>query len=157
VRLLLDTHVVLCWLGDSEQLTPRVRRAISEASNEVWVSAVSIAEIAIKQSVGKFALPQTWPDAIEAGGFDELPLAWQHAHVLSSLPRHHRDPFDRLLIAQAIAEDLTLVSADPAIARYDVRMLDWSGTLDSVARRAGGAPATAAVRSVPVAEPHPPS
>ncbi len=120
MRLLLDTHVVLWWLADDRRLGDDHRALIADASNIVLVSAMTVAEIAIKTSLGKLDAPDDLLPTLEAGGFDELTFKSRHAEVLRSLPWHHRDPFDRMLIAQAIAEQLTVLTADPHFAAYGV-------------------------------------
>ena len=122
MRLLLDTHVVLWWLADDRRLTAAHRVLIADASNLVLVSAMTIAEIAIKASLGKLEAPDDLLPTLETGGFDELPFESRHADLLRKLPWHHRDPFDRMLIAQAIAEQLTVLTADPHFAAYGVEL-----------------------------------
>ena len=118
MRLLLDTHVFLWALSGSRELKAPARRLI-ESADEVHVSAASIWEIAIKSSLGKIdADPIEVVAAIEAAGFVELPVRAGHAMGVATLPAHHSDPFDRILIAQAMAEPLRLVTADSVLARY---------------------------------------
>ena len=123
-RLLVDTHVLL-WLllGDRDAVSERAEQALSDTGNAVSVSAVSVWEIAVKRSIGKLVIGDAWPLAITALGFDPLPVTALHAQAVETLPWHHRDPFDRLLIAQAAAEGHALVTADPRIAAYDVAVL----------------------------------
>ena len=122
-RLLLDTHGLLWVAEGGRRLRPDTLDAINELSNEVYVSAVSIWEIAIKLTSGR--LPPV-PDieivleAVERYGFRELHVSFHHAEVAGNLPPYHRDPFDRMLIAQAQTEGLTLVTDDSQIASYDV-------------------------------------
>ena len=122
-RLLLDTHVVLWALDDHPKLSLRARSAITNPANEVFVSAASIWEIAIKRSLGKLQAPDSITSWIEASGFLELPITSFHAEQAGDLPFHHRDPFDRMLVAQAQAEGLTLVTADQDIHLYGVRTM----------------------------------
>jgi len=118
MRLLLDTHVFLWWVLDDRRLPASAARAISEA-DAVYVSSASIWEVAIKYGIGKLdADPQQLAEAIKPSGFDELPVRARHAAAVVSLPAHHNDPFDRLLVAQALAEPLTLVTVDTAVAAY---------------------------------------
>ena len=117
--LLLDTHVVLWWLEDDARLSLSARESIADVAR-VSVSAVTVWEIAIKKALGKLTPPTNWSDDIEAEGFDPLPIEFDHAVEAGALPRHHADPFDRMLVAQARIEALTIVTADPKIARYDV-------------------------------------
>ncbi len=123
MRLLLDTHVVLWWLDDPNQLSAEAREAIAEPTNEVFVSAVTAWEIAIKRSLGKLTAPSDIATAIIDAGFDELPVSSRHAWALESLPPHHRDPFDRMLIAQTIEENCTLVSRDAVMSPYSVPII----------------------------------
>jgi PIN domain nuclease of toxin-antitoxin system len=124
VRLLLDTHVLLWWLDDSPALGAGARDLISDGETEVFVSAVSAAEIAIKSSVGKLRVPSDLEQQLAENAFASLPLRLRHGLAVETLPLHHRDPFDRLLVAQARCEDLTLVTADRMFAAYDVPTVD---------------------------------
>lgn len=126
MRLLLDTHVLLWWLDDRPALGPGARDLISQGDNEVFVSAISAAEIAIKSSIGKLRVPVDLEQQLDDNAFEPLPLRVSHGLALHDLPLHHRDPFDRLLIAQAKCEDLAVVTADPAFGAYDVRIVDAS-------------------------------
>jgi PIN domain nuclease of toxin-antitoxin system len=118
MRLLLDTHIFLWVVSDSVKLGPEARRFL-ESADEVFVSAASIWEIAIKARLGKTdAEPDCMADAIEACGFVELPVLARHAVKVSSLPLIHRDPFDRLLVAQAMVEPMRLVTADAQLKAY---------------------------------------
>jgi len=118
MRLLLDTHVFLWAVAGSPSLKPPVRRLI-ESADAVFVSAASIWEVAIKARLGKIdADPRELAAAIEASGFAELPVRAEHAAGVGDLPLHHNDPFDRLLVAQALAEPLKLLTADAALQPY---------------------------------------
>jgi PIN domain nuclease of toxin-antitoxin system len=122
VRLLLDTHVLLWTLSNSDKLTAAHRSLIEDGTNEVWVSSVSIAEIAVKASRGKLSVPDDFVDAITAQAFAELPFRTTHAIELRDLPLHHRDPFDRMLVSQARSEDLVFLTTDVRIREYDVEL-----------------------------------
>jgi len=118
VRVLLDTQVYLWFLADSAKLKRKARTAIRTA-DEVYVSAASIWEAAIKASIGKLQVaPEDLYQGIEASGFVELPVRAIHASAVASLPAHHRDPFDRILVAQALREPLALLTADRILGRY---------------------------------------
>ena len=121
--LLLDTHVVLRWLDNPTQLAVEARSAITEPGNDVFVSAVSAWEIAIKRRLGKLDAPSDFETAILICGFRPLPISMAHALATETLPGHHRDPFDRMLVAQAIIEGATLITRDLDIRRYDVPMI----------------------------------
>lgn len=122
MRLLLDTHALLWWLLDDARLSRPARQAIEDARNVVLVSAASAWEIAIKAATGKLPLPSGAERRIrtemEVAGFAELAVTWRHAFAVRDLPRHHLDPFDRLLVAQARLEGLTIVTNDRALALY---------------------------------------
>jgi PIN domain nuclease of toxin-antitoxin system len=123
MRLLLDTHIFLRAVTGDASLKTSDRRAMEEA-DEVYVSAASIWEIAIKSRLGKIeADVDMLADEISEAGFRELPVRAQHAAGVAKLPLHHADPFDRLLIAQAIAEPLKLLTADKSLARYSEMIL----------------------------------
>ena len=122
MRLLLDTHVLLWWLADDPRLDVDHRALITDASNSVFISAMTIAEIAIKTSLGKLDAPTDLLPTLETGGFDELPFESRHADLLRTLPWHHRDPFDRMLIVQAVVEQLTVLTSDPRFAAYGVEL-----------------------------------
>ena len=123
MRLLLDTHVVLWELGGSRAVGRAARDAIRRAT-ELRVSVVSFAEIGVKVSVGKLVVPADLHDRVLSTGVRILGLSPDHGLAVADLPVHHRDPFDRLLIAQARAERLTVVTADRRFAAYDVPLID---------------------------------
>jgi PIN domain nuclease of toxin-antitoxin system len=122
VRLLLDTHVLLWWLADIE-LAPRARDEIADPANTVAVSAASAWEISIKKALGKLSAPDDLVQQIQASDFAPLPIEISHALAAGQLPRHHDDPFDRMLIAQAQTDQLTIVTRDKRFADYDVAVM----------------------------------
>jgi PIN domain nuclease of toxin-antitoxin system len=122
VRLLLDTHALLWWLAD-EGLTAQARDAIADPANLVVVSAVSAWEISIKKALGKVAAPDDLEHQVQAGGFLPLPISIAHGVTAGQLASHHEDPFDRMLIAQANAEGLTIVTRDKRFDDYGVPLL----------------------------------
>lgn len=124
VKLLLDTQAFLWWLNDDRQLGINARQAIAEVDNLVYVSAATAWEIAVKRANGKLDAPGDIAQWIEQNGFSDSPIEVEHAIVSTELPKHHNDPFDRLLVAQAQIEDLTLVTSDTEIPKYDVAVLD---------------------------------
>ena len=126
MRLLLDAHTFLWWLADDDALAAAARSAIADPDSVVFVSAATIWEIAIKANLGRIDVGDAdLIDEIVVNVFVELPITARHARVAGSLPRHHDDPFDRMLVAQAQLEGLTCVTRDAAFARYDVAVL-WS-------------------------------
>lgn len=122
MRYLLDSHVVLWWLEDNPALGPSARSVIQDAV-EVRFSAVTPWELGIKRALGKLTFPDGLVNACIGEGFTELPITSRHATLAAELPPHHRDPFDRMLIAQAMDEGMVLVSADASFAPYDVQRL----------------------------------
>jgi PIN domain nuclease of toxin-antitoxin system len=122
LRVLLDTHVVLWELSGTRTVSGPAREAIT-AATDVFVSVVSFLEIGIKASIGTLDVPDELVSTLIAAGIEILPLDPEHGIAVAALPLHHRDPFDRLLVVQANAEGLTLVSADPEIGLYDVPLV----------------------------------
>ena len=122
MRLLLDSHVFLWWQSSAPQLDGSVVETIASA-DEVFVSAATTCELGLKSALGKLHLPEPVEDAVLAAGFTELPVSFAHTRAAVALPMHHRDPFDRILIAQAVCEKLTLVTADEQLQRYDATRL----------------------------------
>ncbi len=122
-RFLLDTHVLLWWLTDDPRLGASARQTIADAQNEVFVSAATGWEVAIKRALGKLRAPDELETEVKEEGFVPLSITFRHAEQAGALPLLHRDPFDRVLIAQALAEDLILITNDERIKRYDVQTL----------------------------------
>ncbi len=124
MALLIDTHAFLWFIDDDPRLSPSASERIGNPAERVLVSVVSLWEIVIKLGTGKLSLDrppaELWPESLAANHFEALPVTSEHVLAVSPLPLHHRDPFDRLLIAQAIVEKLELVSVDPVFDRYPV-------------------------------------
>ncbi len=122
MRILLDTHALLWWAADDKRLKPPERDAVGHEDSIVWVSAASIWEISIKRRLGRIELTS---DDLERelarSNFLELPIVWRHAEAAGSLPRHHEDPFDRMLICQAIEHEMLLTTSDVRILEYPVK------------------------------------
>jgi PIN domain nuclease of toxin-antitoxin system len=123
MRVLIDSHVALWWLEENVSLGEVSGNLLADA-DEVFFSAVTPWELGIKRSIGKLAFPGGLVEALEAGGFSPLEISTAHAELSPELPPHHGDPFDRMLIAQAQLESLTLVSADRSFEPYDVELID---------------------------------
>jgi PIN domain nuclease of toxin-antitoxin system len=124
VRLLLDTHVFLWWSKEHRRLRGEVKSVIGEAEI-AFVSVASAWEAAIKAGLGKLDIPEPFEQAVEQSGFSKLAIEFSHAAAVAGLPPHHRDPFDRMLVAQATVEGLTLVTHDPRFRPYRVPVL-WA-------------------------------
>lgn len=118
MRLLLDTHAFLWWCADDARLPESERQAIRDGRNDVFLSAASVWEMAIKQTLGRLRVPEPASAVVTRLGIASLPVSFEHAEATVVLPPLHRDPFDRLLVAQATIEGLTIVTRDPAIRSY---------------------------------------
>lgn len=116
---LLDTHILLWWLADAGELKKKVKSIIADPNNLIFVSAVSTWEIAIKKSIGKLSAPDNLEQVIINSGFNTIPIYINHTLYVDKLENLHDDPFDRLLISQAILEDFIFITADKKIARYN--------------------------------------
>jgi len=123
VILLLDAHAILWWLADDAALGDSARRAIGDSANDVLVSAASVWEIEIKRALGKLTAPDGLVAALETSGFSGLPITPLDAERAGRLPPHHRDPFDRMLVAQATRLDAVIVTRDESFAKYEVETL----------------------------------
>ena len=127
MKLLLDTHAFLWWIGNDARLSGPAREAIADPGNDVSFSVASAWELAIKTGLGRFEpdgdLGPFLEEQIQRNAFLLLPVKLEHAVSVSRLPAHHRDPFDRLLVAQAAVESMTLVSRDPQLRKYDAPIL----------------------------------
>jgi PIN domain nuclease of toxin-antitoxin system len=122
MSLLLDTHVVLWWLTDDPTLSGDIKTRLDH-DPDVYVSAATVWEVAIKQAAGKLTAPADLPERIRGSGFAELAINSEHAIAAGRLPLIHRDPFDRMLVAQARCEDFALVTRDPECQKYEVSVL----------------------------------
>ena len=124
MNLLLDTHVLLWWLDDHPTLSEKARTIIADPQNIVLISAAVIWEIRIKQALGKLEIPTDFRDTLDRQPFEMLDITADHAHAVGDLPAHHRDPFDRMLVAQTKVERLTLVSRDVHLKRYRIPLIE---------------------------------
>lgn len=124
MNLLLDTHALLWWLADSPELPGKARERIADSRNSVIVSAATTWEIAIKVRLGRLKIPlDAFHEQLSESRFLLLPITIEHTRAYAGLPRHHKDPFDRMLVAQATHEKLTLVTKDKTLTRYPVETL----------------------------------
>ncbi len=127
MRALLGTHTFLWWITDDPRLSGRGREVISDGRNELFLSAASGWEIAIKAALGRLEIPgdlqRFVSEQLSRNAIQSLPIHLSHALHTSTLPGHHRDPFDRILVSQALLEKMALVSADPQIARYPIEVV----------------------------------
>lgn len=123
MQLLLDTHALIWWLANNPTLSNQARDVIANPDNMIFVSAASAWEIAIKKSIGKLQTPDDLAMQIEAKDFIPLSINLNHALTVESLPQHHQDPFDRILIAQAIYEHLTIITRDRKFNVYEIDLI----------------------------------
>jgi len=127
VRVIIDTQVLIWWTNDVSNISPRVQDIIFDLDNELWLSLVSIWEMQIKISLGKLNLPRPLPDIIatqiEENQIKILPIELYHVYTLDRLPLHHRDPFDRLIIAQSLTEKMPIASIDKAFDAYSIERI----------------------------------
>ncbi|MGV8933984.1 MAG: type II toxin-antitoxin system VapC family toxin [Gallionellaceae bacterium] len=127
MRVLLDTHAFLWWIWDAPELSAKARKYIANPENECLLSLASVWEIAIKSSLGKLkidrSLDQFIPEQLSANGFKPLEIGFRHIVQVNTMPFHHKDPFDRLLAAQAQEEKLLIISADPIFTKYGIKRI----------------------------------
>lgn len=123
MNLLLDTHVLLWWLNDDPTLSEKSRTSIADGRNIVFISAVSVWEIRVKEALKKLKIPANFKTVLESQPFDSLDITHEHAHSIKGLPMHHNDPFDRVLVAQAKVEGFTLVTRDVHLKKYGIPIL----------------------------------
>ena len=123
MRLLLDSNAFLWWAETDPKLSTLARGAIADPANDVLISMAGLWELVIKASIGKLALPDDVETMVTSQGFSVLPITFSHLHRFSGLPRHHKDPFDRMIIAQALAESIPIASADRRFPSYGVQII----------------------------------
>lgn len=121
--VLLDTHALLWSLEDSARLSASARKIVEDSSNVVLVSAASGWEITIKKTLGRLSAPDDLEDAIDAAGFTKRTITFADAQKLAVLPSHHKDPFDRMLVAQALVDGAPIISCDPLVAQYPIQII----------------------------------
>lgn len=120
---LLDTHIFIWWMRGDKRLSKKLETLIKDPENEVCLSVVNVWEVVVKKRTGKLSVPRNWKSSIRRLGFRILSVHPEHIYPLESLPLYHKDPFDRILIAQAKAENLTLITSDKKIWKYRVNLL----------------------------------
>lgn len=126
MKVLLDTHAFLWFITGDGRLSKKARRLMENVESELYLSAASVWEMAIKSSLGKLSVPVPFHEFIQQKileGFVIMPVEWPHAAKVADLPFHHRDPFDRLLAAQALTERLPVITADPVFKKYGVKII----------------------------------
>ncbi len=125
-RILLDTHALIWWFNGDEKLGINAREQISNPENNIYVSAATVWEMSIKQQMGKLVAPEDIESKVEQAGFNSLPISLFHGQQAGKLPLHHKDPFDRMLIAQAQAEGLQILTKDEHFPAYGIRLINAS-------------------------------
>jgi PIN domain nuclease of toxin-antitoxin system len=123
MKLLLDTHILIWWLSQEQRLSQAEIDLITDSDNFIFVSAATAWEIAVKKMIGKLEAPDDLPAALAINNFLELPITVEHSQKLYQLPLHHHDPFDRIMVAQAMSENLTFMTRDAKIALYDIKTI----------------------------------
>ena len=123
MRYLLDSHTLLWALDQEQELSETARQEIASPHNVVFVSIASLWELSLKETIGKLKLPERFYRRLVEGGYELLPIALSHIETSTRLPLHHRDPFDRMLVAQAQTEQLTLMTRDAALLQYEVSVM----------------------------------
>lgn len=123
MQLLLDTHALIWWLSNNPTLSAKTKKVIANPNNIVFVSAASAWEIAIKKSLGKLQAPDDLKEQVEVQRFTPLDINIDHALTVEKLPKHHRDPFDRILIAQAMSENLIIITRDRKFTAYKIKTI----------------------------------
>lgn len=123
MKLILDTHAALWWLADDARVGSEAARHLTDDTNQVLLSAAVVWEVAIKRSLGKLDAPQDLAPSLLSAGAQPLPMTLDHASAVQTLPWHHRDPFDRILIAQALIEGAALVSRDEPLRSYGIHLI----------------------------------
>jgi PIN domain nuclease of toxin-antitoxin system len=123
LQYLLDTHTLLWWLNNNQTLKESARQIISNSENAIFVSAVTAWEISIKKALGKSDAPNDLEDALKVNNFSHLPITIKDGLSIGALPLYHRDPFDRMLIAQALNRDLIIISRDSLFSQYQVKLI----------------------------------
>lgn len=124
-KFLLDTQIFIWWMKD-EKLTENITNILSDPTNIIYLSTVSVWEMIIKEKIGKLKLPKNWKITIKDGRFEILPISLEHVLVVETLPLHHKDPFDRMLIAQSQTENLTLITSDLKMNKYKIQIIKYS-------------------------------
>lgn len=122
-RFLLDTHIFVWWMKQEKRLKKEIAAVLKNPENQIFLSVASVLEIVIKKKIGKLKVPQNWKEDLRESSFLLLPITFENAFQLESLPLFHHDPFDRMLIAQAQSEGSTLITGDIKIWKYDVPLL----------------------------------
>ena len=123
MKFLLDTHILLWWLGNEPKLSPQISAVISNPENTIFVSAATVWEMSIKKSLGKLSVPNNLREKLKDNNFTVLDITAEHGLKVTDLPWHHKDPFDKMLVAQAMIEGLTIITVDTKFPLYDVLLL----------------------------------
>lgn len=123
-RFLLDTQIFIWWMEDQKRLKENIKSVLTDSTNTIFLSVTSVWEMVIKLKIGKLKLPKNWKQTIRNGRFEILPVNLEHTLALEELPLHHKDPFDRMLIAQANVEGCTFITVDQKIQKYKIPVVN---------------------------------
>lgn len=122
-RFIIDTHIFVWWMEKDNRLRKNIENIIADPQNFIFLSTVCVWELVTKKKIGRLRLPKDWKETVNSGRFEILPINLEHVLALETLPLYHKDPFDRMLIAQAQVENCRLITVDPKIKKYKVRTL----------------------------------
>ena len=123
MKYLVDTHIFIWWMKQDKRIKKEIKSILQDPQNYIYLSIATVWEIVIKKKIGKLKIPHDWKVTLKESNFLLLPISLEHVYKLENLPLHHRDPFDRMLVSQAIVENATLITGDNKLWQYDVALL----------------------------------
>ena len=123
MKYLVDTHIFICWMKQDKRIKKEIKSILQDPQNYIYLSIATVWEIVVKKKIGKLKVPHDWKVTLKESNFLLLPISLEHVYKLENLPLHHRDPFDRMLVSQAIVENATLITGDNKLWQYDVALL----------------------------------
>ena len=123
MKYLVDTHIFIWWMKQDKRIKKEIKSILQDPQNYIYLSIATVWEIVVKKKIGKLKVPHDWKVTLKESNFLLLPISLEHVYKLENLPLHHRDPFDRMLVSQAIVENATLITGDNKLWQYDVALL----------------------------------